>query len=523
MTEPRNLIEKHAVSPHGPAAVSSSDNCESGDTVETSSSSDPETKVPEVGEALLQRLARQMEYYFSTSNLAKDTYVCTLRSLNDGYVPITIIANFGKVKSLVPYDTINTVRKAVVHCSSLLEVVQIDSQTGKRVSVDEKSGESPLSAVEAVGPINGEPIPLSQIPTTPVTQPTLLRSTSAIQNTVIIREVPLGTEESHVRDLFTFEKCPAIQSLHLDVANCWFVTLDTESRDAMVNVMLELRKMKFTSGEPVKARLKFGAVMNSDAPAFVPGQQMVYAPQSPSPNRYLNSNGSRKNKKKKNNLKPRTNVTSNQNKNGKGNTNTNSRSRRSNGGKQKRTNGQDQSKQNTSKDKGRSQQLPAPALGEDHFPALPSEDTLANSTKIELEKVPEQRPEDDFELEKNRAHSDSASTATTTSSSSSSKQTPQQQAIGGYAAALLRAAPPKLQIESENRSTKSEKKNEKKNNGKKKESEPSQPKQTGLNLPEEVESSPLLVQPPSWGGGRSFADILRKEAAAAVAAPQQSA
>jgi hypothetical protein len=182
---------------------------------------DPEMIVPETSEVVLQRLARQVEYYFSTANLSRDTYVSTLRSLNEGYVPVSIIANFGKVKSLVPYDALNAVRQAARDCSDLLEVVYINTETGKRVPVDENDADSTLNTLEAVGPISGEPIPLSQVSTFIPVSPPATKTVPSIQNTVILRDVSESTEESHIRELFTFEKCPSIQSLHLDVANCW--------------------------------------------------------------------------------------------------------------------------------------------------------------------------------------------------------------------------------------------------------------------------------------------------------------
>ena len=151
-----------------------------------------------------------------------DTEYHTVR-LDLQQTDINIIANFGKVKSLVQYDAINAVRMAATEFSELLEVVEIDTQTGKRVAKKDdentdRSSDAPLIA--AVGPISGEPIPISVIPAAPSTPPAV-KSTAPIQNTVIIREVPEGTEESHIRQLFTFDSCPSIESLHLDVANCW--------------------------------------------------------------------------------------------------------------------------------------------------------------------------------------------------------------------------------------------------------------------------------------------------------------
>lgn len=180
-------------------------------------------------EEILKQLARQVEYYFSVTNLNKDTYVSTLRSLNDGYVPVTIIANFGKVRSLVPYESVKAVCLASEHHSELLEVVQIDSSTGKRAVSTAEQGKN---FVQAVGPIGGEPIPASKLSTgttlaskkpvnTVAAAPVEPAPTPGVQNTVVLREVPSTLQESDIRALFSFEKCPSVQSAQQDVANCW--------------------------------------------------------------------------------------------------------------------------------------------------------------------------------------------------------------------------------------------------------------------------------------------------------------
>ena len=187
-----------------------------------SSLTDTTSTTLEPSNDVLQRLSRQVEYYFSTTNLEKDTYLATLRSLNDGYVPIFIIANFGKVTSLVPFDGYNAVRKAVVEISELLEVVLINTETGKRATADEIKDTS-LKTVEAVGPISGEPIQYANRSLPSVApKPVAVNSTvSTVQNTVVLREVPQDIEETHIRQLFAFETCPEIESIHQDVANCW--------------------------------------------------------------------------------------------------------------------------------------------------------------------------------------------------------------------------------------------------------------------------------------------------------------
>ena len=189
-----------------------------------------------------QLIARQLEYYFSTVNLAKDTYVSTLRSLNDGYVPVSIIANFGKVQALAPFDSaLEAVQIAATEYSELLEVVHIDTDSGKKVEATSTKKKTVL----AVGPVSGEAIPMEQISTTlggtagllpPASATTTFadnpsspasgkvsttNSTSSVQNTVIIREAPEGTEEETIRSLFQFQDCPSIESVHLDLQNCW--------------------------------------------------------------------------------------------------------------------------------------------------------------------------------------------------------------------------------------------------------------------------------------------------------------
>lgn len=122
---------------------------------------------------LYSMLARQLEYYFSTKNLSRDTYVQTLRSLNDGCVPVSILAGFGKVGNITAALTINLrnarsdgnfddddvdvdvdvesddltaiamqiVRVAATKYSTLLGVFQIDTETGKQIDTGRQHGQ----------------------------------------------------------------------------------------------------------------------------------------------------------------------------------------------------------------------------------------------------------------------------------------------------------------------------------------------------------------------------------------------
>jgi hypothetical protein len=297
----------------------------------------------------------------------------------------------------------------------------------------------------------------------------------------------------------------------------------------MVNVMLELRGKSFESGEPVKARLKSAVLLNPDVSPFTfqlgnVGASLLY----PNPH-----GGSKRSSKKKKNA-------SSKSKN-----NSNTQIMIAKGGKQQNDGNGDGSRRDASNDiAGRRQRsrkggLPEqgsqskgtrvskqapPTLGEDHFPALPSDD-LMNKNKVEVEKLPEQSLEDHGM--KTRRSSDSASTATTTSSSSSSKNVSSGlHSIGGYAAALLKPAQPgKVAATHEpmpaNRtSTKTGKKVE--SNSKEKYGGPSheisvENRAEKLNMTEKASDEAVLAQPPCWGSGRSFADVLRNDATLGLA------
>ena len=184
-----------------------------------------------------QLLARQLEYYFSTSNLSRDTYLSTLRELNDSYVPISIISNFSKVQALAPFESaLEAVMVAATEHSKLLEIVELDEE-GKKIknpSEEKKETEQPIATILAVGTINGKPIPMSQIPK--MEKPTPAKSASpqssapvpqesstgsSVQNTIILREVAKNVNEEILRSLFNFEGCPSIESIRPDLHNCW--------------------------------------------------------------------------------------------------------------------------------------------------------------------------------------------------------------------------------------------------------------------------------------------------------------
>lgn len=184
--------------------------CDSPTRVTNSNTSSETASLPDEQEqqdALLSTLARQLEFYFSPANLPRDTYLQTLQSLNDGYVPISIIANFAKVQAICSGQEqarIQAVSKAASQHTAVLEVVYISTVSNKKVPEQDEN------TILAVGP--------SAQPTSMVSPKT------PIQNTIIIREVPEDVKEEDVRGLFEDNKtCPPLQEVRLDVANCWYV------------------------------------------------------------------------------------------------------------------------------------------------------------------------------------------------------------------------------------------------------------------------------------------------------------
>lgn len=208
-----------------------------------------------------------------------------------------------------------------------------------------------------------------------------------------------------------------------------FVTLDTTSRDDMMNVMLDLRKRTLL-GEPVKARLKAAATPTS---SFVDTSAIMFPslhsapPQDSSPSR----NKSNKNRgKKQQNGKPKPSRTRKKN-----NPNANSKQKQQ---QQQPPSSPSTPKRQQSEEPAKKKDVatapPPPKLEEEsHFPALASVAVDNIADKDNVDKV--------AGITKTASTADGASTATTTSNTTSSTASPP--VAGGYAAALLKAAPPK--------------------------------------------------------------------------------
>lgn len=476
----------------------------------------------------LRLLARQLEYYFSTANLSKDTYLSTLRDLNSSYVPVSIIANFGKVQALAPLDSaLEAVVEAATNHSDLLEIVELDEEGKKITNQEEKKEESEqtTATILAVGSISQKPIPFVQSPKTekskqnklsryaaptsvPQQSASVAPSKSSVQNTIILREVAEDVDEETLKELFGFEGCPPIESIRSDLHNCWFVTLDTNSKDDMFNVMMKLRTLKFPSGDSVKARLKSSASaspLTPNAVVYNPKISTMYAPQ------FNATNGGNTNSRKKRSNKGRNNNNQGVGANNKSRYNQQGASNTS----KRRTNNKDTTNRQPGTNEGakpkpkKVAQKP-PSMGESNFPSLPPTSD-GNSKPFRVEKVPEDdeiRRSCEKERHAASGFSDSSSTATTSTASTPTENPPSDVVGGGYAAALLRPAAPAPVAKKVSAPEKPKQQQPRSFTKKAKDTPKKATKNSEEKTVDNKELPSVAVKPPVWGNGRSFADIV---------------
>lgn len=199
---------------------------------------------------LSQTLARQLEYYFSEANLSKDTYLQTLRRLNDGCVPLAIIANFAKVQALTNaskpegramshQDRQEAVLQAIKEHSVYLCIYLVDSVTGKVIpdGIDDSSvaptatvnlshslsQDVKLPVILAVSTRDRKALSakISVIQTAEVYS----HKSTPVTNTLIFRDVDPNVNSDDIQSLLEQEvkECPRIISIQPDVAFCWYV------------------------------------------------------------------------------------------------------------------------------------------------------------------------------------------------------------------------------------------------------------------------------------------------------------
>jgi len=165
---------------------------------ETTSSS------PLEGQALEDALKKQLEFYFSQKNLANDAYL-TSHMNAQRYVPIDVIANFRKVKSLT--EDRELLVKVMRQC--------------KNLACDEEGR---------------------------MVRPTLKME----RKTLLLRDIPQSTPEEEVRAIFD-DNCGKVTSIHSDVGDTWYIEFETE--EECVSTAMYLADKTF-QGKPIRCRVK---------------------------------------------------------------------------------------------------------------------------------------------------------------------------------------------------------------------------------------------------------------------------
>lgn len=179
-------------------------------------------ETPLEGAALKEAIKRQAEYYFSKQNLASDTYLLSLMD-SEFYVPVGVIANFGKLKALTS------------DVSLIVEVLKESDQ----VVLDESASK---------------------------VRPHLQQKRS----TLILRDIPKETPLEEINALFKGSKQPS--NIRPDVLNTWFLSFDTE--EETMGALEFLRKGAQFQGKPVRCAIKSESVIKSVYYADARTQQM---------------------------------------------------------------------------------------------------------------------------------------------------------------------------------------------------------------------------------------------------------
>jgi hypothetical protein len=191
---------------------------------------------------LLQKLGKQLIYYFSSQNLATDTYLTTIMKINKGYVPLTIVSNFAKVMRMITShtnyvqlgedDICGLIREAVLQQSDLLNLVLLN-QEGHVISKYGDENYDPTAqnlTLEAVGPngsIGEQHVRTSRSDS--VVQESSRATpepTTELKNIVILREVPEDATDDDILNIFknaddSSTPSPIVSRLQREHGNCW--------------------------------------------------------------------------------------------------------------------------------------------------------------------------------------------------------------------------------------------------------------------------------------------------------------
>lgn len=97
--------------------------------------SDPSTLPPSSDP---KEILKQVEFYFSDQNLPKDKFLLGLTKENEGWIPISTIATFSRMRRFSPLEAIVT---ALRDSQDLLEVSENGELVRRKVPLDEEAAE----------------------------------------------------------------------------------------------------------------------------------------------------------------------------------------------------------------------------------------------------------------------------------------------------------------------------------------------------------------------------------------------
>mmetsp|Transcript_15296 Transcript_15296/g.22779 ORF Transcript_15296/g.22779 Transcript_15296/m.22779 type:complete len:633 (-) Transcript_15296:687-2585(-) len=212
---------------------------------------------------LLSRLNTQVEFYFSTENLARDVYLRSLLSSSssgDGpAAPLAIIAKFNKVRSLTQtspsQDELQLLQRALANSTNLklssdgLWIIPLSPLPPLDVSTQAEVSSS--SSSTSLNSTSAPTVPLSQLKE---------------RNTLLVRDVPSNATTQQILESFTLEGIVPKHACPADATNnAWYVTFNAEphaikaaenSKDVQIN------------GTLIKASILDNLPPNANAPVI---------------------------------------------------------------------------------------------------------------------------------------------------------------------------------------------------------------------------------------------------------------
>lgn len=259
-------------------------------------------QIQNLDEQLREALKAQLEYYFSTANLVRDTFLCSVMTTNNSsdideesgqkFAPVSVLERFGNIQRIIHhyesqrhhishsanatddaiddgsyYKIIPNLLRDSALLSSSLKVIVLDNDDTKIDDAADSSNSNNESVTSSTDVLTVNVFRLGIGPIQSIWDETekmkSLESSKeekkAEKNIIIIRDMPSTATDEEIKDIFQWEGCPAVKSVHSDVGNSWFVSLDG-SYDQIVDVLLELRSKKFKGEHDIKARLKTESV-----------------------------------------------------------------------------------------------------------------------------------------------------------------------------------------------------------------------------------------------------------------------